>query len=340
MSFVSRVVKSTAVALTGMAIAMGGAQAQQVKFMMDWAWQGPQAFALVAMKKGYFAEEGVTVQVDRGFGSGRVPVELAAGTYQMGFADINPTIKLMAEKPETGLLVVAVLNDASPLVAIVKADSAIKTPKDLEGKKLAAPEFDSGRQLFPAFAKKAGIDASKVEFLSVKPELREPMLVQGQADGITGFVTSGVQSLEKIGLPRSQQRIFYYKDFGADFYGSSIITTKKFAEENPKAVAGVVRALIRGFNYAIKNPDEAMAMLKEHEQLTDVPLEKDRWIMSIEQLIATPNVKANGLSSVSMPRLQETIQLVEDAYKIPNKLKAEDIYTTKFLPPAADLKVN
>lgn len=336
----AKLLTSAVVATSVLAAGIAAASADPVKFMMDWAWQGPQAFALVAKKKGYFEQEGVQIQLDRGFGSGRVPVELASGTYQMGFADINPTIKMLAEKPESGLVVVAVLYDASPLVTIVKAGGAINTPKDLEGKKLAAPDFDSGRQLFPAFAKKAGFDASKVEFLSVKPELREPMLVQGQADGVTGFVTTSVQNLAKIGMPRDQQKIFYYKDFGANFYGSSIITTKKFAEENPKAVAGVVRALIRGLKDAMSNPDEAIAILKETEALTDIALEKERWLITRDELILTPKVKVSGLGVVDMARLQESIGLVEDAYKLAPKVKAEDIYTSKFLPAAADLKAN
>jgi NitT/TauT family transport system substrate-binding protein len=120
----------------------GAASAQQtpVKFMMDWAWQGPQSFALLARDRGYFRDAGVAIQLDRGFGSGRVPVELAAGTYQMGYADINPAIKFMAEQPQAGIVCVGVMYDGGAQVVIVDANGPIKTPKDLEGKTLAAPD--------------------------------------------------------------------------------------------------------------------------------------------------------------------------------------------------------
>jgi NitT/TauT family transport system substrate-binding protein len=328
---------TAAVAISAIVTGASSASAQQttIKFMMDWAWQGPQAFALIAQKKGYFKDEGLTVQLDRGFGSGRVPVELAAGTYQMGFADINPMIKFVAEKPETGIVAVAVVYDGGAQAVIVDAKGPIKTPKDLEGKTLAAPDADGARQLFPAFAKLAGIDASKVNWMSVKPELREPMLAQGQAQGITGFITSAAPSLDKIGFGKDRQKVMMYSEFGAPFYSTSIMTTKKFAEENPKAVAGVTRALLRGLQDALKNPEEAITILKEHEPLTEGPVEKGRWLMAANMLIATPYARANGISAVDPARMQRAISLIEEAYGMPAKLKVDDVYTAKFLPEAA-----
>ena len=315
------------------ALAAPAAQASDVKFIMDWAWQGPQAFALMAKNSGCFEKGGVNLTLDRGFGSGRTPVELAAGTYQMGLGDVNPTIKFRAENPDSDLIVVAVLFPDSPLVAVVAADGPIKEPKDLEGKKLAAPDFDAGRQLFPIFAKATGIDASKVEWISVKPELREPMLVQGRADGVTGFVTSTGPSLAKLGMPVENQRVFKYKDYGVELYSTSIMTTRAFAEANPEAVKTVVACMIEGVKMAEADPDAAIEALKAHEPLTDVAVERGRWQITIDDMLRTPDVLEGGISNVDMSRLQRTITAVEEAYGIAPKLTAEDLYTPAYLPP-------
>lgn len=334
MRLVTSVWKSTVASVLAMAVAAPALAADPVpvKFMMDWAWQGPQAFALLAKNSGCFEKNGVAITLDRGFGSGRVPVELASGNYQMGLADLSPSIKFRAEKPETGIMAVAVLHEANPLVAVVAADGPIKTPKDFEGKKLAAPDFDAGRQLFPLFAAATGIDASKIEWISVKPELREPMLVQGQTDGITGFITSSVPSLSALGYGPEKQRVFKYKDFGVELYSTSILTTKAFAEKNPAAVKAVTACMIEGLREAVADPDKAMAALKAHEPLTIVDVEKGRWIMAIEEQISTANVKKVGLSQVDMAKLQASITAVEKAYKMEPKLKAEEMYSSAFLP--------
>lgn len=322
--------------LAATALTAPAAQATDVKFMMDWAWQGPQAFALMARNSGCFEEGGVNITLDRGFGSGRVPVELASGTYDMGVADINPTVKFRAENPDSDLIAVAVLFSGSPLVAVVPADSDIQEPKDFEGKTLAAPDFDAGRQLFPIFAAANDIDTSTIEWISVKPELREPMLIQGQADGITGFITSSTVSLEKLGMARDDQRVFRYKEHGVELYSTSILTTRAFAEANPEAVETVVSCMISGVQMAEADPDSAMEALKAHEPLTDVPVERGRWQITIDEMLRTPDTLAGGLSTVDMDRMQRGIVAVEDAYGIENALQASDLYTDAFLPPQED----
>ncbi|MGD1888932.1 MAG: ABC transporter substrate-binding protein [Cohaesibacteraceae bacterium] len=312
------------------------AAATDVRFTMDWAWQGPQAYALMAQESGCFDEGGVNISFDRGFGSGRVPVDLAAGTYDMGVADINPTIKFRAENPDSDLIAVAVLFDGSPLVAVVSADSEIVEPSDFEGTTLAAPDFDAGRQLFPIFASANDIDQSTIEWISVSPELREPMLVQGEADGVTGFITSSTMNLERLGMSEDEQRVFRYKDYGVELYSTSILTSRAFAEANPEAVTTVVGCMIEGMKMAVEDPDAAIAGLAEFEPLTDVPIERRRWQISIDEMILTDNVVANGISAVDPERFNLGIMEVENAYGIPNALAMEDIYTDAYLPPAED----
>ncbi len=315
------------------------AQAPRVRLMLDWAFQSPNAFALLAREKGYFRANGVDVQVDRGQGGGAVPVALAGGSYDMGYADINPTIRFMAENPDRGIVAVAVLHDRSPLCAIVRADGPIRTPKDLEGKRLAAPDFDAGRQLFPAFARAAGVDASKVTFLSVTPALREPMLVRREADGVTGFVTTSALALKGIGLAHNQQRVMMYYDHGLNLYGGAILTTRAFLERNPDAVRGATAALMKGFIETLRSPTEMLDVLKRVEPLTDVPLERERHELNLERVIMTDNVRANGISAVDNARLQAGIVAVEQAYNLTPRLQASQIYTTDFLPAAAERRI-
>jgi NitT/TauT family transport system substrate-binding protein len=312
------------------------AQAHRVRFTLDWAFQGPYAFAAAGERQGIFREAGLDISIVRGFGSGRVPVDIAAGTYDMGFGDITPVMRFMAENPQRDICAVAVLYDQSPLSCTVRADGPITDPRMLAGRTLAAPEFDGGRQIFPVFARAIGIDPASINWLSVTPELREPMLVQRRAEGITGFITSTGLSLKALGMDWPQQRIFRYREQGLDFYGASLITTRNFLRERPDAVRAVVAGMTRAMVWTHRNPDAAIAHLRARESLTDVAIESERLQVAFREMLVTDSVRRNGLSFVEAPRMQRQLDAVKAAFNLPNMPRVDQVFADGFLPPPAE----
>ncbi|UPY37899.1 ABC transporter substrate-binding protein [Sediminicoccus sp. KRV36] len=313
--------------------------APRVRFTLDWAFQAPNAFAIVARERGFYREAGVDVAIDRGQGSGGVPVSLAAGTHDVGYADLSPTLRFLSENPGRDIIAIAILHDRSPLCVITRADGPIRTPADLVGRRLAAPDNDAARQLFPAFARAVNIDPARVNFLSVSPALREPMLLRREADGITAHIATAGIALQGLGMRPEDQRVFMYNDHGLDLYGGAILTTRTYAERNPDVLRRVVAASMRGFISQAADPNGAMDILKRVEPLTDVPLELSRHRLTMERLIVTDHVRRNGISSVSMERLQKSLEAVQQAFNLSAALPAAQVYTPAYLPPAEQLRL-
>lgn len=313
--------------------------AGRVRITLDWAFQAPNAFALVARDRGFFREAGLEVTIDRGQGSGGVPVSLAAGTHDIGYADLSPTLRFLAEDPRRDVMAVAILHYRSPLCIITRADGPVRTPKDLEGRRLAAPDNDAARQFFPAFARATGVDPARVAFVSVSPALREPMLIRREADGITAHIATAAIALQGLNMPMSDLRVFMYNDHGLDLYGGAILTTRAYAERNPDVLRRAVAAMIRGFLAQAADPPAAMEVMRRLEPLTDVPLELARHRLTMERLIVTEQVRRNGISEVSMPRLQASLAAVEQAFGLNAGLQAARVYSPAFLPPAAERRL-
>jgi len=317
-----------------------GAQAlHRVRFTLDWIFHGSYSFAAAGERNGIFRENGVEFSITRGFGSGRVPVDVAAGTYDIGIGDMTPAIRFMSENPDRGIVAVAIVYDQSPACCTVRADGPITEPRMLEGRTLAAPEFDGGRQIFPVFARAAGFDARRVAWNSIAPELREPMLVQRRADGITGFITSTGLSLKALGMDWPQQRIFRYKNFGMDFYGSGLITTRSFLRERPEAARAAVRALLQASLWSYRNPVQAIAFLKQRETLTDVAIETERQQVTFDEMMISDTVRQHGLSHWEPARAQKQIDAIVETFALPNRPTVDSIFDARFLPPASELRL-
>ena len=153
---------------------------------------------------GYFKAEGLDVTLDQGNGSGAAVPLVANGTYDVGFGDINALIELAAKKPDEAPIAVYVMFNQPPFTVAVKADSPIKTPKDFEGKTLGGAANDGALKLFPALCKLTKIDCAKVKITNMQPNLREQMLMQGQVDGVFGYVNTIRFSAKLMGVDDSQ----------------------------------------------------------------------------------------------------------------------------------------
>src|SRR5260370_62360 len=107
-------------------------------------------------------------------------------------------------------------------------------------------------KLFPALCAATKIDCSKVEIVNMQPNLREQMLMQGQVDGVFGYITTIRFSAKLTGVdPDKQLRFIKFEDYGMDLYSNAIIVSRKFVNENPEAVNGFLKAL----NQAAKDPN-------------------------------------------------------------------------------------
>ncbi len=317
---------------------IGRAQAlPTVRFAYDWILNGPYSFGIAGERQGFFRELGINLSIQRGFGSARIPLDMAAGTFDIAMCDPTPTLRFMSQNPDNDLIAVGLLWDQAPTAVTVRADGPITEISQLAGKTLAAPEFDGGRQVFPAFAAVNNIPLSSITWMSVAPELRETMLVQRRADGITGFVTSTALSLRALGMDLPAQRIFRYREHGLDFfYGSVLLTTRRYMDANPDAVRAVVHGMIRSLRWAFANRAESIAALRAREPLTDVAIETIRQDMAMAELVDSPNVRRLGLGVMEAPRFARQIEAVQAAFSLGAMPTPDRFFTDRFLPPAAE----
>lgn len=308
-----------------------------IKVVLNWKYQGPQAWFFVAQDKGYFKAEGLDVTIDQGEGSAASITKVAAGAYQAGFGDINAVIDLAAKRPADAPVAVYMLYNTPPFTIVVKKDSPIRTAKDLEGKTLGAPANDGALKLFPAFAKAAKVDPSKVSISNMAPNLREQMLMRGQVDGVFGYINTIAFSARLVGLdPEKDLRFINYGDNGLDLYSNAIVFSRSFVKENPKAVTAFLKAVNRAINDSLANPEMAMDAVMKREPLLKRDIERDRLAATLKDEMSHPEIARIGLGDIDTARLTRSIGVVVEANQLARTPTAAEVFDRSFLPPRAD----
>ena len=336
-SFLVAAVAATAV-LGPLSPPTGAMAATKLKLVLNWKHQGPQGMFFLADDRGYFKDEGLEVTIDQGNGSGAAVPLVANGTYDLGFGDINALIELAAKRPDEAPIAVYVMYNRPPFTVAVKADSAIKTPKDFEGRTLGGAANDGALKLFPALCKLAKIDCTKVAITNMQPNLREQMLMQGQVDGVFGYVNTIRFSAKLMGVdPDKQLRWINYGDYGMDLYSNGIIVSKKLAKDHPEVVKGFLRALNKGLIDSLKDPDAAVAAVAKREPLIKVPVERERFDATLRDEMNHPEIARIGVGNVDTERLAKSIDILVEANNLPRKPTVAEIFTADFLPPTSEL---
>jgi NitT/TauT family transport system substrate-binding protein len=309
----------------------------RIKMVLNWKYQGPQAWFFMAQDKGYFKAEGLEVEIDQGEGSSASITKVAAGAYDAGFGDINALINLAATRPAEAPVGVFMIYNTPPFTIVVKQDSPIRTPKDLEGKTVGGPANDGALKLFPAFAKVAKIDAAKVNITNMAPNLREQMLLRGQVDAIFGFTNTVWFSAKLVGIdPEKDLRFINYADYGMDLYSNAIVFSSGFVRDHPKAVAGFVKAVNRAINDSLADTEAATEAVMKREPLLKRDVEKERLIATIKGEMNHPEVGRIGLGDVDPVRLKRAIALVVGANGLPRTPANDEVFDRSFLPPRAE----
>lgn len=305
-----------------------------VKFTLSWLLQGVDAPLTLAMERGYFAEEGLEVQFERGYGSSDTASKIAVGQYDMGFGDMYSMIEFNEQNPDQKLVAVAVPYNKAPFVLISLKEAGIQSLQDLEGKKLGAPAGDAPRRLWPVLAEEVGVDADSVEWVTMEPQLRQTFLLQGNVDSISGFVYSMMPALVQADKTEDDLDIFYYTDNGLDFYGNVILVKESFLEANPDVVRGFLKAYIRGLQDTLIDPVAGLdSVIAQGDELIERDAEKLRLQLALDGMLVNEEVEANGLAAVDPERLRVSIEQTVKGFGLASTPAIEEVFNDSYLPP-------
>lgn len=325
--------------LLGAAFALPALADTQMPFALDWRFEGPAAPYFLAIDNGHFAEEGLSVEVTPGQGSLDAIPKVATGAYPVGFADMASLIKFIDQNPDAPVTAVMILYDKPAFAIIGRRSLGVSEPADLEGRRLGAPPPDGAWAQFPIFASEQGLDVDAITVEPVGFPTREPMLAAGEVDAVTGFSFTSYLNTVRLGIDPDDISVMLMADYGLALYGNAIIANTDFAEANPEAVTGFLRAVALGLRDTVADPAAGIAAIAARNPALDSELELERLEIALRDNILTDWVRANGVGNVDAERFALSLEQIAMTYEFRAEPDAARYFTDAYLPDDGSLTV-
>ncbi len=328
--------KTLGAVLIGGILLAGPAAAQEttIKFTLGWKTQGSDAAFFYAKDKGYFKDEGLNVVIDQGEGSGATVTRIMSGAYDAGFGDVNAIIQNASTRPQDAPVMVYMIWNQPPFAIVTKNGSGINAIKDFEGHTLGGAQGTPTTRLLPVFIQKNALAGDKIKVTNMAPNLQEPMLIKGDIDAALVFnITSYFNLVLNRQDPDKDYKWFSFGDFGLDLYSNGVIVSQKLVASNPKAVAGLVRAINKAMIAIGKDQNAGMASVVSFDNLVDVAVEKRRLQYSFDKLIVSPEMKEIGVGDIKDDRMARAIGMVVEGYDLKRTPTPKEVFSRDFLPP-------
>lgn len=221
------------------------------------------------------------------------------------------------------LVAIGVINYKSPSCFIVRANSGIKSPTDFVGKRVGILPGTNTERVYQLMMKRAGVDRAKLKETPVPFELQTFIL--GQYDVRPAFIYDETVSLEQQNIP---YEVIDPTKYGVNFTGTVYFTRREVIEQKRDVVQRLVNTLVKGWEFALNNPDEAIQDL-----VSAYPdLKADRERRSLE--LAKPYFSGEGGKPIyaSAKTWAEMIRGLEEIGVIqPNSVRVEQVWDESFV---------
>ncbi|HEX2130903.1 MAG TPA: ABC transporter substrate-binding protein [Actinophytocola sp.] len=272
-------ISTTAAALALTACAPGGnpddsggaapADADKVTLTLNWVPYGEHAPFYYGIEQGFYADEGIDLEVQPGNGSGTTIQAVAQGQTTFGWADTPPLLHAISE----GMPVksVGVFLQKGPASLEFLSDQNISSPQDLKGKTVGGTPGDAMYATFPAWLKANGLKEGDVQVVNMDAANKIAQLAEGQVDAIMGFFHDQGPTIEA----RTGKQVDYllFADSGLNMLGTGIVASEETLSTKADLVSRFVRATQKSWAEAVKDiPAAAKAMADgaENEPPVDV----------------------------------------------------------------------
>ncbi len=256
--------------------------ADKITLLLDWFVNPDHAPLIVAQEKGFFARQGLDVEIIAPANPNDPPKLVAAGKADLAVS-YQPQHHLQVDQ---GLPLVRIATlVATPLNSlVVLADGGITSIADLKGKIVGYSVGGFETTLLKVMLKQAGLSLDDVTLVNVNFSL-SPSLLSKKVDAVIGAFRNF--ELNQMAIEKYPGRAFFVEEYGIPSYDELIIVANRNALKEKK-LRRFVKALEQGVQFLINHPDESWQLFIQHHKELDDHLNKMAWTDTLSRFALRP----------------------------------------------------
>lgn len=307
-------------------ITSNAAQTKQVNIAMTYIPNVQFAPWYVAAEKGFFKAEGLDVKFDYRMDIDALPL-VANG--QMDFAIAGGDQVIVARSKGIPVVYLTALYAKFPPSIISLAKSGIQKPQDLKGKKIGLPLYGTNLLAVKAILYQSGLSESDVQLIDVG-YTQVPSLTSGKVDAVVGFANNEPLILKAAGQSINQINAWEY----FPLVGHGLISGEKQIADSPKMVKSMVKATVKGIDYALAHPDETFSICLKH--IPDLSKEQyelqKKILLTSMELWKNQYTEKHGLGQNDPKAWEESQQFMQKYGLIDKTTPVKRMVNTGFIP--------
>lgn len=313
-----------------LAFARPAAGQDRALLQLDWIPTGEHAAYFAGVARGFWRDEGITLSLTRGYGSGDTVNKVAAGAAQFGVADVGAVLAARARQGVPVRSISAVYTH-SPHSLFVLRSSGITDFRGLEGRRIAVTPGNSHRLYFPEVARRAGTDPERITWVNTDASAMAALLITRRVDAAPFY--SMHHYYQNKAAQRAGQEIVVlpFVETGFAIYAASLVAADDTIERNPDLVRRFLRGAQRSFEWANANQAEACRL----HVASNPEVEQDDCEGSLRAtmgFIFNDHQRATGLGRFEPDRLAFTWRVVAESLQLDPNWDPTQAVNTALLP--------
>jgi len=294
---------------------------ENITIRLQWKIQCQFSGLYTALEKGFYDDSGLCVTIEEGgYGKNNI-ASIRNGLEEFG-------TKWMADLVKEGDEFISLANiiKSNGIALVAKKDKGIDDVSDFAGRKLSTWFIGSEYQLY-ALLRAHGISEQDAEIINQKWDMSQ--FYEDEVDVVTAMVYNELLQVYRKGYRPQDLDIFYYSDYGLDFPGHCIFTSRAYYDNNRDTCRKFILATIKGWEYSLAHPEEAVRIILKYDKKNELDYEMQLEQMRILSLLVMKDRYPIGLN------LKDDFEKISEIYLkygvIDRYPDIEKLYTNEFI---------